>query len=292
MKYRVVRAVSALFLVVLATESVALAGVSVQRLNSTFVEVSPSEAAALHLDQPNFKARPTTDARIISPSPSSPASTMSFDVGTVVIGVVLLNVLVNIGKSVWDLIEAGRPKLNLEMNVASAVPQGIRGWEDLDSWHDPVSKLYKTQLYTANKRSLGDIYYRLVYTYGGRYKGVGNFLTNVTILPAQLQVPYRKNFYAQTKVTELVNHGSNSNPVAGMTMLLTWGLDSLMSKTMQSVTLHVRGDGGVVVLPNQNDQPEEIKAGVQVTHPKREGFRFPTIPVSAPTSSPLEDAAD
>jgi hypothetical protein len=277
MKPRVARFISALLLVALSSGSVAQAVPPAtsqatstaheadldQVLPSDFEEVPAAEAERIAPLRPEFLEQ----YRNAQATAIQPVTAESFDVGTVVIGVVVLDALVNLGKSIWAMIEAGRPKIDLNMNVATAVPQGIKDWTELDSWHDPVSKLYRTQLMTANYTSLGDVYYRLVYTYGGKYKGVGNYLTSVAVVPAQIKVPYHNTFYAQTQVTELINHGTEKDPIAGMTLLLTWGLDAVRNKTMQTVSLHVRGDGGVVVLPSQNDKAEDIKAPVKVDHP-------------------------
>ncbi|MFL5813858.1 MAG: hypothetical protein ACJ763_09800 [Bdellovibrionia bacterium] len=189
------------------------------------------------------------------------------DMGAIIIGTIALDAIVNIGKTVWGVIEAGRPKMNLDLDVASAVPQGIKSWTELDSWKDPIAKLYRTQLYSARKAYLGDVYYRLIFTYGGHYKGVGSYLTNVTVLPAQIQIGYHKDFYAQAKVAELVNHGTQKNPIAGMTLNLTWGMDGVFSKSMQSISFHVRGDGKVITLPSANDTAETIHAPVTTSKP-------------------------
>ncbi len=248
---RVVRFVSALLILVLCSIAHATPAKSG---TYTFEEVPDAEAQ---------KIAPISQEFWNQYASTGVSQVQSLDVGTIIIGTIALDAIVNIGKSVWSLIVAGIPKIDLNLNVASAVPQGISHWTELDSWNDPIAKLYRTQLYTASKKNLGDVYYRLVFTYGGRYKGVGNYLTNVTVVPAQVRVPYRRNFYAENKVTELVNHGTKSNPIAGMSMLLTWGVESLTGKSMQSITLHVRGDGKIAVLPTQDDQPETINAPVR-----------------------------
>jgi hypothetical protein len=212
----------------------------------------------------------------------------SFDVGTIIIGTIILDALVNIGKSVWNVIQAGRPKVNLDTDVASAVPQGISSWAELDSWKDPVAKLYRTQLLSVNQKSLGDVYYRLVFTYGGGYRGAGKYLTNVTIMPAQLSVPYLREFYAQTKVTELINHGTKDNPIAGMSLVLSWGIESVFNKTIQSISLHVRGDGKVDVLPTLSDVAQNVSAPARKVPPV---IKIP-IEILKEEPTPLDLAAD
>lgn len=281
MKSRVARNISALLILTLAAGSVAQAAAPVQPEIASFEEVSEAEAQAQGIEPP-------TDRFWNEYATVGGPQTESFDVGTIIIGTIAIDAIVNIGKSIWTLIQAGKPQINLDMNVASAVPQGIQSWAELDSWKDPIAKLYKTQLYTGNKRYLGDVYYRLVFTYGGHYRGIGNYLTNVTILPAQISVSYNKNFYAQTKVSEIVNHGTRANPIAGMTLDLIWGVESLTSKSMQSISLHVRGDGGVTVLPGPDEQAQTVNAPVTKvpkTAPTPVATLAPT-PVATPTPKP------
>lgn len=267
MKSRVARSISALLILALSASSIAQA-MPAEPGTSTFEEVSEAEAHAQGVE-------PLSEDFWNDYAVTGGPQTESLDVGTIIIGTIAIDAIVNIGKSIWTLIQAGRPKINLNMDVASAVPQGIQSWAELDSWKDPIAKLYKTQLYTGNKRYLGDVYYRLVFTYGGHYRGVGNYLTNVTILPAQVSVSYNKNFYAQTRVTQIVNHGTRENPIAGMSLDLIWGIESLTSKSMQSISLHVRGDGGVTVLPGPDEQAQTVNAPVSKV-PKSEPTPTPT----------------
>jgi hypothetical protein len=267
---------------------------------------SSSIAQAMPIDPPatfTFEEVPEIEADRIAPIPNEfwdqysavgTSQVQTLDMGTIIIGTIALDAIVNIGKMVWGVIEAGRPKMNLDLDVASAVPQGIKSWTELDSWKDPIAKLYRTQLYSAHKAYMGDVYYRLIFTYGGRYKGVGNYLTNVTILPAQIQIPYLKNFYAQAKVADLVNQGTQKNPIAGMTLNLTWGMDGVFSKSMQSISFHVRGDGKVITLPAAGDTAETIHAPVTTTKPtpkpkptaKSAGTQAQPAPQPTPTKTP------
>jgi hypothetical protein len=283
MKPGAARFLSALLMVALTGAS-AVHAEPAKPATYTFEEVSEAEAQQVAPLPRNFwkDYQEAGASRIAMPQVQSLATT------TIIVGTIALDAIVNIGKTLWNMIEAGRPKINLDMDVASAVPQGITSWAELDSWKDPVAKLYKTQLYSSHQRYLGDVYYRLVYTYGGHYQGVGNYLTNVTVLPAQLKISYNRNFYAYTKVTELVNHGTTKDPIAGMSLLLAWGLNSLGSQTMQSVSLHVRGDGGVTVLPAANDSAETVKAPVKVT---KAPIKI-EVPETAPSPSPLDEAQD
>lgn len=255
-------------------------------VSSSIAQATPAQSPATF----TFEEVPENEADRIAPIPNEfwdhyeavgASKVQSLGIGTIIIGTIALDAIVNIGKTVWEVIKAGRPKMNLDLAIASAVPQGINSWTELDSWRDPIAKLYRTQLYSANKAYLGDVYYRLIFTYGGRYHGVGSYLTNVTVLPAQIQIPYNKDFYAQAKVADIVNQGTRKDPIAGMTLNLTWGIDGIFSKSMQSISFHVRGDGKVTTLPAPDAVPETIHA--PVTKSKRTPAAPRVLQKSAPS---------
>lgn len=187
---------------------------------------------------------------------------------TIGVGLVLISALINLGKYAWDLIVEGNPAVNFQNDSASAVPQGINSWSELQGWKDPVSKLYDVDLMLNSRESLGKIYFRLVYEAGGNYKGKGKYLANVTVIPADITIPTRRDFYARTSVVQIVNQGSAANPIAGMTILLEWGLTGtlLHLPTIQSVAFHVRGDGTSEVLSTAGEASQELSAPVTVQY--------------------------
>ncbi|MCX7675594.1 MAG: hypothetical protein N2Z70_07190, partial [Bdellovibrionaceae bacterium] len=56
---------------------------------------------------------------------------------------VMIDQIINIGKKIWNLIEQGRPVVNIKVDKAHALPRGIKCWTDLAGWDAPKSKSYR-----------------------------------------------------------------------------------------------------------------------------------------------------
>lgn len=193
----------------------------------------------------------------------------SLNLPAIAAGTIVLDAMVNLGKKVWDIIEKGKPKVDISMDTASAVPKGITHWTQLEGWRDPISKLYRAQLLQTPTLPLGDIYFRLVFLYGGSVAGKGKYLANVAIMPAQMNIPYLHNVFARSQVLELMNQGTKTNPVAGMTLQLQWGqhFGFLSNEIFQSVGIHIRGDGVAKILPAGSEKPENLKPPIVAPRP-------------------------
>lgn len=223
--------------------------------------IVPITSANVHAVSQNMP-EPTNDIELSQRERAQQA----LDPITVGVGLVLISALINLGQYAWDLIVDGDPKVDFQNNSASAVPQGITNWTQLQGWKDPVSKLYEVDLMENATDSLGKIYFRLVFEAGGNYQGKGKYLANVTVIPAQITIPTRRDFFARTQVVQIVNQGTPTNPIAGMTIVLQWGLSGTIfhSPTVQTIGFHVRGDGAFNVVGAANEQPQELVVPVTV----------------------------
>jgi hypothetical protein len=173
---------------------------------------------------------------------------------------VILDELINIGKALWDIIALGKPVIDINQDVANAVPKGITDWTQLTNWGNPTSKLYHVSLQTGGIGDMtGDYYFRVVYTGGGSYNGAGKYLTGVSIMPADLTVTYDKGFSAKTIVGTIVNHGTTAQPIAGMDITLQYSLKTFWTNNTNQIAFHVRADSSdVQVLSSPSDQATDI----------------------------------
>ncbi len=166
--------------------------------------------------------------------------------------IVIADQIVNLGKKIWDIIKTGKPVVNIQVDAASGVPQGIQDWRNLAGWQTPKSRLVRMSYRNGFDVNVIDFTYRLVYTYGGNYEGVGKYLSQVSVVPANLQVAFGYDFDAKTTVPNLVNVGTKAEPMAGMEVLVQWKISTVFKQEQNSHTLFVRGDGTVTDLSNGN----------------------------------------
>jgi hypothetical protein len=154
-----------------------------------------------------------------------------------------IDTIINIGKKVWAIVEAGKPVVNVELNSASAMPAGIKGWQQLAGWKAPRSSTYRvhyTNLYTMN---VVDFSYRVMFTYGGNYKGLGRYVTGATIVPAALDVAWGYSFKANVEIPTVVNMGTIKDPVGGIQMNVNWEVGTVIKNSQTRASYFVDGLG-------------------------------------------------
>lgn len=150
--------------------------------------------------------------------------------------------IINIGKKMWTILDAGRPVVNVTTYTANALPHGLTCWSDLSGWNIPETKTYKVAYENAFGIDVVTFDYRVTYTAGGSLNGQGKYITNATITPAALNVSWGFELNAQAEVPSVFNRGTNTSPVAGMQMLMKWQVKSVMSQVEQAETFYVGGD--------------------------------------------------
>lgn len=154
-----------------------------------------------------------------------------------------IDTIINIGKKVWAIVEAGKPVVNVQLNSASAMPAGIKGWQQLAGWQTPRSSTYRvhyTNLYTMN---VVDFSYRVMFTYGGSYNGQGRYVTGATIVPAALDVAWGYSFKANVEIPTVVNMGTVQNPVGGIQMNVNWEVGTVIKNSQTRASYFVDGLG-------------------------------------------------
>jgi hypothetical protein len=158
-------------------------------------------------------------------------------------GLVVIDDIINTVMKIWKIVNDNKPVANTKMDFANAVPKGIKNWDELDGWSMPTARLFQV----AYKNKLGstvvDFTYRVRYTHGGNYRGVGQYLTNITFEPASLRVSWGFKFTATGRVPNVTNAGTKEAPIAQAEMLLDWKINSMMVHQEDTVVYVVRGDG-------------------------------------------------
>jgi hypothetical protein len=155
---------------------------------------------------------------------------------------IIIDKIINIGKKVWAVVETGRPVVNVQTYTANALPKGLKCWTDLSGWNAPRSKAYRVQYENAYGMTVVDFTYRVVFTAGGSLDGKGKYVTNATIMPANLDVSWGFTFNATAEVPSVFNTGSKEQPVAGMQLLIKWSVDTVMSHLEKTETFYISGN--------------------------------------------------
>ena len=154
-----------------------------------------------------------------------------------VVAGISLDLLVNVGKFLWKIIQEGKPTIDLKTDFASALPQGTLTWHNLHNWQAPQSRSYGVSYKNGLGSEIVRFNYRINYTYGGRYEGKGRYLTNVAVIPSEIKVWWGYNLTAKVHVHQLINTGTKEDPIAGMQLVLSWKTGSIL------VRHSIGGDG-------------------------------------------------
>ena len=150
--------------------------------------------------------------------------------------------LINIGKVLWPVIEAGRPVANIQTDWAAALPEGAKNWESLEGWQAPVSKPFSFKWWNTGFRMI-QFDYVVVFTPGGRINGKGRYLANVSVIPAAVNVFWGYKFSAQAQVSKIDNTGTSTDPIAAMQLLLSLTIDTPLAHHQVSSDFYMTGAG-------------------------------------------------
>lgn len=151
--------------------------------------------------------------------------------------------IVNIGQKVWEIVQAGKPVVHMETPVANALPRGLTCWTDLEHWQAPRTQTYEVKYENGFGMEVVKFKFRLHYTYGGGKADRGQYLANVAVLPAELNVLWGYNFDAKVEVQPALNLGSKENPMAGLELNVRWTVKTVMKESLNSFHFFVQGDG-------------------------------------------------
>jgi hypothetical protein len=151
--------------------------------------------------------------------------------------------IITIGERIWRIIEKNKPVVKQKYGAISAVPSGVKAWDELEGWSEPVIKTFKLLYTNKFNQNVVEFTYRVAYTYGGSYQGKGKYLSRVEIDHSMLNVAWGYKFTAGGEAMNVTNVGTKDEPLAAMEVRLDWGVDTVIKHMDQSVRYYVRGDG-------------------------------------------------
>lgn len=159
-----------------------------------------------------------------------------------------LSELISIGEKIWQIVKDGQPTLNFQSNSATAVPAGAVCAFSLSGWSVPYSRTYKLAYENLYGSDVVAFTYKLIFSYGGNYKGRGAYLANVTIHPVDIEVSWGQNFDASVNIANVINVGTSQDPVAGMEVGLEWNVKNVFNNFKSRRIYFVDGTGQVTEL--------------------------------------------
>ncbi|MFZ4403042.1 MAG: hypothetical protein ACOYOK_02975 [Pseudobdellovibrionaceae bacterium] len=153
-----------------------------------------------------------------------------------------LDNIVNFGTKVWSLIEKGQPVVNLQLQTANALPQGLTTSNELAGWQDPNASAYSIEYQNLYGMTVVRFDFKLSFIAGGSYNGKGKYIINATVIPAKVDVAWGFTFNAAANVPAVFNTGTKEDPVSGMQLQIKWDLSTALKHTEQTESFYISGD--------------------------------------------------
>jgi len=151
--------------------------------------------------------------------------------------------IINIGKKLWAIVDAGRPVVNLKMDVGTALPQGARCWMDLQTWNVPTSHRYQVSFVNGFNSEIVKFDYRVISLAGGSIDGKGKYIGYAAFQPVNVEVAWGFEFNAEAAVPAVFNMGSKAEPVAGLQIVMNYKVTSPLKFISQSQAYFMDGKG-------------------------------------------------
>lgn len=205
---------------------------------------SPKEISAAAQDPRAFTIDETTVEIVkLGPAPS-PAAVPPPDVGGGDV-IPILNSIINIGSKLWQIVVDNKPIVDVKTQYATALPEGVKSWASMEGWLRPQGTIYQLSAKNAYGGTVINLRYQVLRTAGGSYKGVGKYLTAVTVEPLLVEVAWGYKFTMEASVpdTSIVNVGTSENPVAAMIAHLAWRISTPIVDSSGKGIYYLQGDG-------------------------------------------------
>jgi hypothetical protein len=178
----------------------------------------------------------------------------------------ILDSIVNLGEKIWKIINDNKPVVDVKVQYASALPEGIKSWSQMAGWQRPKGTIYQLTAKNAYGGQVINVRYQVLRTVGGNYKGTGKYLTAVTVEPRLVEAAwgYHLNLDANAPDSSIVNVGTSEAPVAAMMVQLGWTISTAVKHSQGKGIYYLQGDGAYQEIggPFKRDGAEKARASV------------------------------
>ncbi|MES2527717.1 MAG: hypothetical protein V4598_11545 [Bdellovibrionota bacterium] len=237
----------ALTALVLATSLQAKTSIKESTLGSIEISDVSSKMVDINPD-------PTTPA---TPAPAVPAPTFNDRVQQVGGVISVAKDVVALGEAIYALVEKGRPKVTTEYAPIDIVPRDPSNTEadpakkyavsmfDMEGFSLPQEKLITAKIKTPTGGTAVEFKYKVIYSYGGSYNGVGKYLAGINIIPASVKVSHGWTLNSTMKLTGMLNHGTRVDPIVGAMITVKYSISSMTQAFERNDTIYISGDGSM-----------------------------------------------
>lgn len=164
----------------------------------------------------------------------------------------IANDVIALGERIYEIVKKGKPVVNSSYAPLSVLPKTEAGEPvdimDTEGWSLPTARKVTMNYKNVYGASVVKFTYTVVFAHSGSYDGKGAYITAAQIIPSDVKVSWGFDFNASMKMIGLQNHGTRSNPVAGMVISVNYKVESVMSTIENNDTYHITGLGKLIQL--------------------------------------------
>jgi len=158
-----------------------------------------------------------------------------------------LDKVINIGKKIWTVVEAGAPVLDMSTDVATALPQSTTGqpvcWTQFEKWQAPQSRVFGVVAKNYLGMEVVRLKYRVLFIAGGQVDGKGHYIGYATVQPSEIKVAWLYNLKVEVTAPVVFNVGTAQDPVAGMNLEIKYTVKAGLPTIMESKVYYITGLG-------------------------------------------------
>jgi len=158
-----------------------------------------------------------------------------------------LDKVINIGKKIWTIVEAGAPVIDISTDVATALPQSNNGqpvcWTQFEKWQAPQSRVFGVVAKNYLGMEVVRLKYRVLFIAGGQIDGKGHYIGYATVQPSEIKVAWAYNLKVEVKAPVVFNVGTAQDPVAGMNLEIIYTVKAGLPTLMESKVYYITGLG-------------------------------------------------
>ncbi len=158
-----------------------------------------------------------------------------------------LDKIINTLKKVYDFIKDNKQVVNHTVDMASAIPSGVKSWQSMAGWEKKTSSLYRVTFKNGFGMEVVAISLRVHFNYNGNYEGKGKYITCATASINELSVLWGYTVNAKVEIpdTSIVNKGTSTDPVAGMQMFLSYTIETIVKFYKGGLNYSLDGRGNL-----------------------------------------------
>ncbi|MEK6626893.1 MAG: hypothetical protein AABY86_18155, partial [Bdellovibrionota bacterium] len=116
---------------------------------------------------------------------------------------------------------------------------------DLSGWSAPKAIGYRVTYKNLYGMEVIAFTYSIAFQPGGQFNGKGAYIAGASVTANDVSVAWGFDFSAKSEVVAITNRGTRENPVAGLTLKISYIAKTVFKDIRNSYNYHLTGNGAL-----------------------------------------------